>query len=192
MKNRPLRAFLFYLTITVGAGCYYLLAHCFFPVHSLYFRTVTGWLCPGCGITRMMLHLGSGDLAAAFGDNPVLFCCFPSFSLYGGDDRQISKRNVSHQQSHGSGTLDHHGDTDFLGYSAKCSPTSVNPLKAALTGHIPLSWNPDFNPHRPPGLLSPSHPSQAGPGIPKTPFHKPHAGPGFQRNPTHGAHWACR
>lgn len=82
MKNRPLRAFLFYLTATVGAGCYYLLAHCFSLSIPCIFRTVTGWLCPGCGITRMMLHLGSGDLAAAFGDNPVLFCLLPIFLFY--------------------------------------------------------------------------------------------------------------
>ena len=29
-----------------------------------------------------MLHLGSGDLAAAFGDNPVLFCLLPIFLFY--------------------------------------------------------------------------------------------------------------
>ncbi len=165
----------------------------FFPVHSLYFsdchRMAVSWLWnhphdAAPGIRRPCRRFRRQSRSFLPASHLSL--------LYGGDDRQISKRNVSHQQSHGSGTLDHHGDTDFLGYSAKCSPTSVNPLKAALTGHIPLSWNPDFNPHRPPGLLSPSHPSQAGPGIPKTPFHKPHAGPGFQRNPTHGAHWACR
>lgn len=41
------------------------------------FYTVTGFLCPGCGITRMMVALSLPDLAAAYAANPAVFCAAP-------------------------------------------------------------------------------------------------------------------
>ena len=38
---------------------------------------MTGFKCPGCGITTMILRLGRGDLAGAFWANPVLFATLP-------------------------------------------------------------------------------------------------------------------
>ena len=37
------------------------------------FREVTGWECPFCGGTRLGSALLHGDIAAAFGYNPVVF-----------------------------------------------------------------------------------------------------------------------
>ena len=44
------------------------------------FEHLTGLLCPGCGVSGMMLALLRGDLAAAFACNPVTFCLLPAFA----------------------------------------------------------------------------------------------------------------
>ena len=41
------------------------------------FKLVTGFDCPGCGITRMLVSLLQGDIYAAYQYNPVLFCLSP-------------------------------------------------------------------------------------------------------------------
>lgn len=41
------------------------------------FKVVTGWDCPGCGITRMLVSILHGNLYEAFHVNPVLFCLIP-------------------------------------------------------------------------------------------------------------------
>lgn len=45
------------------------------------FYTVTGYLCPGCGVTRMIDALLHGDLSAAFGYNPFLMVATPVLLL---------------------------------------------------------------------------------------------------------------
>ena len=42
-------------------------------------RTITGYLCPGCGTTRMFLALMELEFAAAFKYNPVVFSMIPLF-----------------------------------------------------------------------------------------------------------------
>lgn len=41
------------------------------------FRTVTGWLCPGCGITTLILKLARLDMKGAFMANPFLMITSP-------------------------------------------------------------------------------------------------------------------
>lgn len=41
------------------------------------FRTVTGWKCPGCGVSHLCLALLRLDFAAAWAANPGLFCALP-------------------------------------------------------------------------------------------------------------------
>lgn len=41
------------------------------------FRLITGYLCPGCGVTRMCLAFLRGDPAAAYGYNKGLFLILP-------------------------------------------------------------------------------------------------------------------
>lgn len=41
------------------------------------FRLVTGWKCPGCGVTHMCLALLRGDWAAAFRENGMVLCMLP-------------------------------------------------------------------------------------------------------------------
>lgn len=41
------------------------------------FRTLTGFLCPGCGVSRLCLALLRGDLAGAWAANPALCLALP-------------------------------------------------------------------------------------------------------------------
>ena len=41
------------------------------------FRLLTGYLCPGCGITTMLVALAHGDITAAFTANKALFLAAP-------------------------------------------------------------------------------------------------------------------
>lgn len=45
------------------------------------FRAVTGWKCPGCGVTTLCLALLRLDLAAAWAANPVLLVLLPLIAL---------------------------------------------------------------------------------------------------------------
>lgn len=45
------------------------------------FRTITGFLCPGCGITHMCVALMEGDIPKAIQSNSVIFFLLP-FILY--------------------------------------------------------------------------------------------------------------
>lgn len=53
------------------------------------FRAVTGYMCPGCGITTMFLRLAELDLQGAYTANPFLFVTMPlllfeiGYSIYG-------------------------------------------------------------------------------------------------------------
>ena len=47
------------------------------------FRTFTGWLCPGCGVTRLCLALLRWDWAAAWNANPVLLLTLPVLAALG-------------------------------------------------------------------------------------------------------------
>lgn len=46
------------------------------------FRTVTGWACPGCGLTRAAHALLHGDVARAFSLNPWAFFSGPALALF--------------------------------------------------------------------------------------------------------------
>lgn len=41
------------------------------------FRLITGYACPGCGITRLFMALLHGDISLAFSQNPVVFVLLP-------------------------------------------------------------------------------------------------------------------
>ena len=41
------------------------------------FRTLTGWQCPGCGITRACLSLLKGEIRTSFSYNPFLYFAGP-------------------------------------------------------------------------------------------------------------------
>ncbi|XRQ02787.1 DUF2752 domain-containing protein [Actinomadura welshii] len=43
------------------------------------FLALTGFYCPGCGMTRLVHALTHGDVGAAFGLNPLMFVLLPVF-----------------------------------------------------------------------------------------------------------------
>jgi hypothetical protein len=45
-------------------------------------RTVTGYLCPGCGISHYFIHLLHFDFKQAFTDNQLIFILMPFACLY--------------------------------------------------------------------------------------------------------------
>ena len=45
------------------------------------FRAITGLRCPGCGVSRMFLHLSHAEFSAAFNCNQVLFFLVPLFAV---------------------------------------------------------------------------------------------------------------
>lgn len=46
------------------------------------FHAVTGYQCPGCGVTRMVYALAHLDLKAAFAANPFVLCLLPFMIPY--------------------------------------------------------------------------------------------------------------
>ena len=67
-----------YLLIILGVGFGYYLwlnfTHLGIPCP---FRTITGWLCPGCGITHMLIALIHLDFHTAYLENPFLLLTLP-------------------------------------------------------------------------------------------------------------------
>ena len=45
-------------------------------------KYITGFYCPGCGITRMILSILKGDLYQAFRYNPLVFILMPFIIFY--------------------------------------------------------------------------------------------------------------
>ena len=45
------------------------------------FRFITGFKCPGCGVTGLCVALLRLDFAAAFRANPAIFCLLPLMAL---------------------------------------------------------------------------------------------------------------
>lgn len=46
------------------------------------FKTITGWMCPGCGMTRALLAIGRFDFSAALHFNPLSFCVVAFIFFY--------------------------------------------------------------------------------------------------------------
>lgn len=57
------------------------------------FRKITGWLCPGCGITTLFLCLTRLDIGGAFAANPFLFVTLPFLAAEVLYDRRLRRRN---------------------------------------------------------------------------------------------------
>ncbi|ACY98421.1 MULTISPECIES: DUF2752 domain-containing protein [Thermomonospora] len=70
------------LAVLAAAGAAVLLVATVDPHESGHYPpcpllAATGLYCPGCGALRMIHSLAHGDLAAAFGRNPLLFVLLP-------------------------------------------------------------------------------------------------------------------
>lgn len=69
------------LWVILGLGYYMLICLTGYSLDCP-FRELTGYLCPGCGTTRMVLLLGRGRLREAFFCNPVVFCTLPGAAVF--------------------------------------------------------------------------------------------------------------
>lgn len=68
----------------LGLGVFYLKV--LSPTFNIYIpcpiKHVTGFDCPGCGVTRLSLSLLDGDVYQAFRYNSLIFVLLPLFILY--------------------------------------------------------------------------------------------------------------
>ncbi len=65
------------------AGFAYLLVITFTGLRiPCWFYEMTGYQCPGCGVTRMAHALAHLRLREAYASNPYFFCLLPFFILY--------------------------------------------------------------------------------------------------------------
>ncbi len=64
------------IVIFIGLAYYIIVSITGFGIPCM-IRTVTGFQCPGCGITRMCSALIGLDFKAAFEYHPVIFCSLP-------------------------------------------------------------------------------------------------------------------
>lgn len=74
MKNRDRWIWLWILIIGI---LYYIWARVTGIWIPCPFRKITGWLCPGCGITTLFMSLARLDFRGAFHANPFLFITGP-------------------------------------------------------------------------------------------------------------------
>lgn len=75
------------LILVMVAGIAY---HYIFSAYGVaipcFFNKVTGLLCPGCGITRMLSAAFKGEFAIAYGYNKFLFITFPIIIIIWGSE----------------------------------------------------------------------------------------------------------
>lgn len=75
--NRKKRVFVTYLTIILIGVIYYIFISLTDLALPCIFRQITGYKCPGCGITTSCVRTLHGNLSGAFHANPFLFVTFP-------------------------------------------------------------------------------------------------------------------
>ena len=75
-NQRLLRLLLFWGGMFLLGFCYAAFAARFGGLPCV-FRLITGWKCPGCGVTHMCLALLHGDFAGAFRENGAVLCLSP-------------------------------------------------------------------------------------------------------------------
>jgi len=71
--GQPALGLLFGVVLAAGAGCAAAWLRLGLPTPVCHFRAWTGIPCPGCGTTRLVAALLSGDALAALGYNPLVF-----------------------------------------------------------------------------------------------------------------------
>ena len=67
---------------------------------SCLFSLITGWHCPGCGLTRAGIACLHGDLPSAWRLNPLIFVVVPAILFYGASDfRKFCRRSRGKTQA---------------------------------------------------------------------------------------------
>ncbi len=79
MKERAFKLIKIYLTI-LGAGLLYALLFSKFNIKiPCIFYSVTGFLCPSCGVSRMCVEILKGNFIEAYYYNRLIFLLLPIF-----------------------------------------------------------------------------------------------------------------
>ena len=74
---------LIWLSVSVGAAVVaWVWLQSGIPTPVCYFHALTGLPCPGCGATRCVRNVMSGELTMAFRMNPMVFITGVLFALY--------------------------------------------------------------------------------------------------------------
>ncbi len=82
MKSRVLKViFIVILLVLILYGYYFLNLYYNFSIPCL-FREVTGYYCPGCGITRCLFSIINGNFYQAFCYNRLVFISLPFLGFY--------------------------------------------------------------------------------------------------------------
>ena len=66
----------------VGLGYAFFIQKTGYTIPCVFYK-ITGFYCPGCGVSRMCLSLLKGDIKAAFYANPMIMICIPILCLVG-------------------------------------------------------------------------------------------------------------
>lgn len=81
-RQRTKNVFRFWLKV-LAAGLFYLLVITFTSLRiPCWFYQMTGYQCPGCGVTRMAQALAHLHFREAFAANPYFMCLLPFLLLY--------------------------------------------------------------------------------------------------------------
>lgn len=82
MKKRIIKIILIIAISIIGLITYYYLNQNYnFSIPCL-FHKITGYYCPGCGITRCLFSLLEGKIYQAFMYNQLVFILLPFFIIY--------------------------------------------------------------------------------------------------------------
>lgn len=80
MRKR-LKKYLIMLAVGLTAGViYFLLTQLGFAIPCIFHR-ITGFYCPGCGVTRMCINIIKLDFYSAFRSNPAIFVIIPFLAV---------------------------------------------------------------------------------------------------------------
>jgi len=82
MKKRLTRVLILNLSLLIIFIIYYIVSQRIGIYIPCIFRLITGYKCPGCGITHYLFHLVNLDLKGAFLDNPFVFISLPILLVY--------------------------------------------------------------------------------------------------------------
>ena len=66
-----------YIILTIIIILYLIIGYKYKLYLKCPFKLITGFYCPGCGVTRMLYKIITLDFYQAFRYNPLLFVCFP-------------------------------------------------------------------------------------------------------------------
>lgn len=77
IKHRLLRLLRFYGLLLLAGGLYALVCTAFDVWIPCPFRTLTGYLCPGCGVSHLCLCLLRLELRGAWAANPAICALLP-------------------------------------------------------------------------------------------------------------------